>query len=106
MGCMMNYESKFAKIEKRLNLQSICKYIKHGSIINEIDKRSFIERAETAYCQLEEYIKNTCGQHGTEDILENITIYSSIMEDIHFSLGVKAGAQITIQLTNNLETDF
>ena len=102
-----NSESKWSQLEKRLPLQSICKFIKHGNAdITEIDKRSFIEREESAYQVLEEYLENTFGKESAENILENITAYLHTREDIYFSLGMKAGAQIIIQLTGNFEADF
>ena len=102
-----NTESKWSQIEKRLNLQNIGKFIKHGSgDIAEIDKRSFIEREETAYQNLEEYLTAAFGKENAENIFENIAAYTGAREDIYFALGMKAGAQIIIQLTNNFEADF
>ena len=102
MACM-NYENKWSQMEKRLNLQSISKFIRHGSIINEIDNRTIFEREEIAYNDLQKYIEDTCGSEKSEEILENITAYSSVREDICFTLGMKAGVQIISQLTNELE---
>ena len=104
MGCI-NDDNIWAQMEKRLNLQSISKFIKYGSVINEIDNRSFIEREETAYNNLQKYIEDTCGKEISDDVMENITEYSSIKEDIYFTLGMKAGAQIVTQLTGSLESD-
>jgi len=103
MACM-NYENKWSQMEKRLNLQSISKFIRHGSIINEIDTHSIFEREEIAYNELQKYIEYTCGNEKSEEILENITAYSSVREDICFTLGMKAGAQIISQLTDDFET--
>ena len=102
----MNYESKWSQMEKRLNLQSIGEFIQHGGDISEVDKRSFVERSETAYKKLQAYIENLCGTETAADILEATVVYAGIREDIYFSLGMKAGAQIMIQLTGNLEADF
>ena len=102
----MDYENKWSQMEKRLNLQSIGEFIQHGSDIREIDKHNFSEREEIAYKELQKYIEDTCGKEIAADILEKVVIYSGIREDIYFSLGMKVGAQITIQLTGNLETDF
>ena len=99
-------ESRWSQLEKRLSLQSISKFIKHGSVINAIDTHSFIEREEAAYINLQKYIEDTCGIDISEDILENITAYSSVREDICFTLGMKAGAQIITQLIGSLETDI
>jgi hypothetical protein len=102
----INYESKWSQMEKRLNLQSIGEFIQHGSDVLDVDKHNFIEREAIAYKKLQKGIEDTCGKEIAVDILEKVVIYSSIREDIYFSLGMKVGAQITIQLTGNLETDF
>jgi hypothetical protein len=99
-----NLENKWAQIEKRLNLQSISKFIKHGGIVSEIDSRTLAEREEEAYTNLQEYIENACGKEISEEIMENITAYSSVKEDMYFTLGMKAGAQLISQLTGSLES--
>ena len=105
MGCISD-DNIWSQMEKRLNLQSISKFIKYGSVINETDSHSFIEREEIAYNNLMKYIEDTCGKEISENIMENITAYSSVKEDIYFTLGMKAGARIVAQLTdNNLESD-
>lgn len=102
-----NTESKWSQIDKRLYLQNIVKFAKHGSVdISELDKRSFTEREELAYQSLEEYLETNFGKENAESIFENITAYVSTREDIYFALGAKAGAQIIIQLTSNFESDF
>ena len=101
-----NLESKWSQMEKRLNLQSIGEFIQHGGDIPEINKHSFIERSETAYKILQQFIENICSKEQSQAILEKITVHAGIREDIYFSLGMKAGAQIIIQFTSNFETDF
>jgi hypothetical protein len=100
-----NLDSKWAQIEKRLNLQSISRFIKHGGIINKIDSRSFVEREEEAYISLQNYIVNACGKQISDEVMDNITAYSSVREDMYFTLGMKAGAQIITQLTASLESN-
>ena len=104
MGCM-NYDSKWSEMEKRLNLQSIGEFIQNGSD-TEVDKRGFAERLERANKDLRSYIENVCGKEKADDILENIIVYSNIVKDIYFSIGMKTGAQIIIKLTDNFESDF
>ena len=100
-----NSESKWAEMEKRLNLQSISEFVQNGGDI-EVDKRGFTERLEKAYKDLRSYIENACQKEKTDDILENIIVYSNIVKDIYFSVGMKTGTQIIIQLTGNFEADY
>jgi hypothetical protein len=102
----MNIESKLAEMVERLNLQSIGEFIQHGSDVTKVDRHSFAERYNTAYKHLERAIENICGKEKAVAILEEVVVYAGIREDKYFSLGMKAGAQITIQLTNNMESDF
>jgi hypothetical protein len=90
---------------KQLNLQNIAEFIQTGGD-TDLDKHGFTERLEKAHRDLRKYIETTCGNEKTDDILEKIILYSSIVQDIYFSVGMKAGAKIIIQLTNNFETDF
>ena len=101
-----NSESKWSQIEKRLNLQSIGEFIRNGGNVTEVDKHGFTERLAGADKDLQEYIDSVCGKEKTENILENIAVYSNKLKDIYFSIGMKAGAQIIIQLTGNFEADF
>ena len=100
-----NSENKWSQIEERLNLQSIGEFIRTGTYI-EVERSSFNERLERAYKLLRDYIEENCGNAKADDIIEYINNYSGIREDISFSLGMKAGAQLAIQLTGNFEADF
>ena len=100
-----DFESEWSAMEQRLNLQSIGEFIQTGGDA-EIDKRGFTERLEKAHKDLYDYIKNACGDDTADDITENIIVYSSTLKDVYFSLGMKTGAKIIIQLTNNFESDF
>ena len=103
----MNFnESNWSQIEKRLNLQSIGEFLRNGSDITEVDRHSFTERRDTAYNDLRAYIEKTCGNERLAGMVEKIAAYSIVIEDIYFSLGMKVGAQLTIKLTTNLESDF
>lgn len=101
-----NTESKWSQIDKRLNLQSIGEFIRHGGDVTQIDRQAFTERLAKADNDLRSYINKTCEHEKTEDIVEQIAVYSNILKDIYFALGMKTGAQIIIQLTSNFEADF
>ena len=100
-----NSESRGSQIEERLNLQSIGEFIRTGTH-TEVDKSSFNERLNRAYKLLRDFIEENCGNDKADNIIEYINTYSGIREDISFSLGMKAGAQLAIQLTGNFEADF
>jgi hypothetical protein len=99
------HENKWSQLEKRLNLQSIGEFIRHGGDVTQIDTRSFTERLECADKDLHTYLENTCGKDKTYGILEMVAVYANIRADVYFALGMKAGAQITLQLTGNFESD-
>lgn len=99
-------DSRWSQIEGRLNLQSMREFIQHGGDIPELDKHCFTDRSETAYKDLEKYIVGICGEGKADEIMEKIESYTGVCEDIYFALGIKAGAQIIIQLTSNFESDF
>ena len=100
-----NIKNQWSQIVKRLNLQSIGEFIRHGGNVAEVDTRNFTERLENADNDLRIYLENICGKDKTEDILEMIAVYSNIRNDVYFALGMKAGAQLTIQLTGDFESD-
>ena len=105
MGCM-DYDNRYSRIEKRLNLQNISEFIRNGGDITELDKHNFTEREKLAYENLETTIESVCGKDKVENIMEAVAVYSNICQSIYFTLGLKAGAQIIVQLTNNIDTDF
>ena len=98
--------STWSEIEKRLNLQSIGEFIRHGGDVTEVDKRGFTERLAAAEKDLQKYLENICGKDKTNGIVEKITVYTNLCKDVYFALGMKAGAQMILQLTGNLEADF
>ena len=100
------FKSTWSEIEKRLNLQRISEFIRHGGDIPEIDTRNFAERLTAADENLHEYLETICRKDNTEDILENIAVYTNIHKDIYFVMGMKAGAQIITKLTGNIESDL
>lgn len=98
-------ESRWSQILKRLNLQSIGEFIRHGGEV-EIQMLGFTEREERAFTELTKYLNQTVGEEKQENITEEIVRYCNVIEGIFFSLGMKVGAQLVIKLTDNLETDF
>jgi hypothetical protein len=102
---MENLHSRFSQIEKRLNLQSIGEFIRNGSEV-EVDRHGFVEREAKAYDKLREAVSGVCGAENAEAVLRHIGDYAGVQEDIYFTLGMKVGAQIVVQLNSNFEADY
>ena len=100
-----NLKNRWSQIEERINLQSIGEFIRTGRCAG-IEHNSFNERLDRAYKLLRDYIEDNCGKDRADDIIEYINTYSVIREDISFSIGMKTGAQLAVQLTENFEADF
>ena len=98
-------ESYFSSLKRRLNLQMIGAYIRAGDTKMIVNNDSFEQRGSQAYSKLKERIAEKCGEE-TDDILEEINAYSSVIEEIYFNLGMKAGVVLYGKLTDNFETDI
>ena len=102
----MNYiNNEGLSIEDRLNLQTLSYFIYSGNKINRLNKNNFITREQFAYSLLERAVENICG-HGISEQLENIiATYIYIQNQIHFDIGMKAGATLIVNLTQNFDND-
>lgn len=98
-------ESYFSSLKRRLNLQMIGAYIRAGDTKMIVNNDSFEQRGSQAYSKLKELIAEKCGEE-TDNILEEINAYSSVIEEIYFNLGMKAGVVLYGKLTDNFETDI
>lgn len=98
--------SRFSQIEDRLNLQDIAFHIRDGGSLGTLQKISFDEREKSAAENLENQLKNIFDEETIQELLPIITEYTSINEDIHFTIGMKVGARLLILLTGNFESDF
>ena len=90
---------------RRLNLQSIGAYVRDGSD-KRVDYTSFEERANRAYSRLQNDIAAMCGGESNGKIMERINAYCNVVEEIYFSLGMKAGATLQVKLLDNYESDI
>ena len=100
-GCS---ESFFSAVKQRLSPQMIGAYILSGDAKTALSKNNFKEREEEASSRLENYITEKCGGE-SKKIIEQVYAYSSVIEEIYFNLGLKAGALLHCRLTDNFETD-
>lgn len=98
-------ESYFSSMKRRLNLQMIGAYIRAGDTKMIVNNDSFKAREDEAWSKLEELIAEKCGEDA-EKIIDQIYGYSSVIEEIYFNLGLKAGVVLHNKLTDNFETDI
>ena len=98
-------DSWYSAMQRRLNLQSIGGWIREGGEA-VADFYSFDERERRAHEKLEKEIAVLCGEETTAKILECVNVYCNTTDAIYFSLGMKAGATLQVNLLHNLETDF
>lgn len=94
-----------ASVEKRLNLQILCGFIRNGSTKTDITNKSFSERESEAYSKLKAFIDKKFGESEREEIMNHVNEYVDIIQEISFNLGMKAGAILQNNLLNNLQTD-
>lgn len=99
-------ESYYSSMKKRATLQSIGNYIYDGGNDSVIHYHSFKEREQNAFNTLESYLIENYEKKSANDIMEQINEYVCTIEQIAFSLGMKAGATLLCKLTDNFETDI
>ena len=97
-------ESYFSAMKQRLNLQMLSAYIRDGSHKRIIHNESFCQRENASFLKLEKRIAEKCGEEA-ESAIEEINAYSSVIKEIYFNLGMKAGVVLYGKLTDNFETD-
>ena len=96
----------FIHMKNRINLQTIGTFIRRDGNKTQISFSNFEKREDSAFSQLNQQIIEICGAEKKEEILECIWQYSSTVEEIYFSLGMKAGATLQVKLLDNFETDI
>ena len=99
-------ESYLSAMKRRLNLQSLGAYIRVGSDKEVMSNDSFRERNTAAFSELERILNEGHGEEEAEQFMEHITVYVAVVEEIYFSLGMKAGATLHCKLSDNFETDI
>ena len=98
-------ESYFSAMKRRLNLQRISAYIRLGGDQTVVSHDSFHQRERDAFEKLEKRMAGTCGE-GAGQMMDQILAYASVIEEIYFNLGMKAGVILHGKLTGNFETDI
>ena len=96
----------FIHMKHRINLQTIGTFIRNDRSKTQISFDNFEKRENSALSKLKQQIIEICGAEKKEEILEYIWQYSSTVEEIYFSLGMKAGATLQVKLLDNFETDI
>ncbi len=100
-----DYESYMSAMQRRLNLQMLGSYIRDGSCKQFISCDSFRDRENRAYSRLEKWLTERYGD-AADEIMEEMFICTSVVEEIYFNLGMKSGVTLYSKLTGNFETDI
>lgn len=98
-------ESHFSAMKRRINLQKLGAYIRYGDSKAVVSNDSFTQREDQASSKLEKLIAEKCGED-TEAVMDQVYAYASVIEEIYFNLGLKAGVVLQCKLTDNFETDI
>lgn len=96
-------ETAFSAIKDRLNLQTVAALIRDGSGDIAVQSGSFETRREEAFLHLQKALEPYGADR--EAILEDFLEYTGVIEEIYFNLGMKAGATLYRELTENFEGD-
>lgn len=95
----------FTRMKNRINLQTIGTFIRDDGSKTQISFDNFEKREDSAFSKLKQQVIEICGAEKKDEILEYIWQYSSTVEEIYFSLGMKVGATLQVKLLDNFETD-
>lgn len=96
----------YSAMQERLNLQSLGYFLKDESTLNFIHSNSFTERDHNAEKELRDTLNAMLNAETAQKIYPEIVSYTSIKEEIQFSLGMKTGAKLAILLTDDSEYDY
>jgi len=95
----------YSGMSERLHLQVLGHFVRDHSILLEISHGSYGERWDEAEKVLDEELKTLLTEKETNEIFPMITQYVSIVEDIAYSMGMKAGARLILSLTDKSAYD-
>lgn len=98
--------SRFTKMLERTNLQTIGAYLKDGEELLHVDRRSFSAREKHADDLLDQALQSRFDEETIRELMPIICAYVTTESEIHFSLGMKTGAKLALQLISPDETDF
>ena len=101
---MEKESSRFEEIRERLHLQNLGSYIRYGGENNRVYYDSYEHREREAEHML---AKSLAGveEEERENLEDVIGGYVKVMEEITFSLGMKAGAGLMQELLGSYESD-
>lgn len=99
-------QSRFAKLEERLNLQDLGNHLRNGGDLLTVEQSSFSQREREAREELHQGLLESTSPQTVESLLPAVDKYADLLSDISFSLGLKSGARLALLLTTNFESDF
>lgn len=99
-------DSAVSAIKRRINLQAIGTFLRDGSTKTTTCFDSFEKRESMAFSKLSKQIEQNFSNGDKEEILDLIEVYTEVVSEIYFNLGMKTGATLQIKLLDNFETDI
>lgn len=94
----------FKRMLARTNLQDVSYMLQTGSIQNERNEKNLEEREDEAVRILEQRLKKYVSASSYNEVFDAAMEYANDCCEIYFTVGMKAGAKLQLQLLdNNLE---
>lgn len=98
-------DERDAGILDRINLQALGAFIRNGDRRKILDRDSFERRELKAYESLEHELLKYMKEEEMATVEERLNHYTAVMEEIQFTLGMRAGAGLILQLTSDRNHD-
>lgn len=95
----------YRNMQKRINVQSIAGYIR-GLPTDDLEEESFQKREDQALDILKEILDEHVPKGSHIPIIDGTMEYGNVMMDIYFSMGIKVGAKLMVQLLNERDDDL
>lgn len=88
-----------------ISLRSLGPLIWDSDEVNEMKSGIFTQRENAAYERLELELKLLCGDTANIDmVMDRISDYACVVENLNFNLGIKVGAALYRCLTEDLDS--
>lgn len=93
--------NQFKRMLELANLQDVSYMLQTGSIQNERNEKNLEEREDEAARILEQRLKKCVSASSYNEVFEAASEYGYDCCEIYFTVGMKVGAKLQIQLLNN-----
>ena len=98
--------NQFKRMLARANLQDVSYMLQTGSVQNELDEKNLEEREDEAVRILEQRLKKCVSDSSYNEVFDTALEYANDCCEIYFTVGMKAGAKLQLQLLNNNLEDY